>query len=130
MRSETAGHQDPLQFAHSKDKSTEDAILTILHKLHDHLDKPKSYARVLFIDFSSAFNTKLLHLLVEKQLLAMSVNSVLIRWIFSFLQTDHNKCLWDRRYIQSFDNQHRCPSGMCAVSCPLRPQLSQQRRRE
>ena len=92
LRSETAGHKDPFQFAYSKDKSTEDAILTILHKLHDHLDKPKSYARVLFIEFSSAFNTMLLHLLVEKQLLAMSVNSVLIRWIFSFLQTDHNKC--------------------------------------
>ena len=129
LRSETAGHKDPFQFAYSKDKSTEDAILTLLHRLYDHLDKPKSYARVLFIDFSSAFSTMQLHLLVEKQLLAMSVNPVLIRWIFSFLQTDHNKCLWDRR----FDNQHRCSSGMCAVSCPPRPvhsQLSQQRRRK
>ena len=43
LRSETAGHQDPLQFAYSKDKSTEDAILTLLHRLYDHLDKPKSY---------------------------------------------------------------------------------------
>ena len=84
LRSETAGHQDPLQFAYSKDKSTEDAILTLLHRLYDHLDKPKSYARVLFIDFSSAFNTMQPHLLAE-ELLAMSVNPVLIRWIFSFL---------------------------------------------
>ena len=84
LRSETAGHQDPLQFAYSKDKSTEDAILTLLHRLYDHLDKPKSYARVLFIDFFSAFNTMQPHLLVEK-LLAMSVNPVLIHWIFSFL---------------------------------------------
>ena len=46
LRSETAGHQDPLQFDYSKDKSTEDAILILLHKLYDHLDKPKLYSSV------------------------------------------------------------------------------------
>ena len=46
LRSETAWHQDPLQFAYSKDKSTEDAILILLHKLYDHLDKPKLYSSV------------------------------------------------------------------------------------
>ena len=84
LRSKTAEHQDLFQFAYSKNKSTEDTILTPLHKLCKHLDKPKLYARVLFIDFSSAFNTTQTHLLVEK-LLAMYVNPVLISWIFSFL---------------------------------------------
>ena len=84
LKSKTAGHQDPVQFAYSKDKSTEDAILTLLHKLYDHLDKSKLYAMVLFIDFSSACNTIQPHLLDEKHL-AVSVNLVLIRWIFSFL---------------------------------------------
>jgi len=84
LRSKTAGHQDPLLFEYSKHKGIEDAILTLLHKPYNHVDKPKSYARVLFIDFSSAYNTLQPHLLLEK-LLTIPVNSALIRWIFSFL---------------------------------------------
>ena len=57
LRLQTAAHQDPLQFAYTKNRSTEDAILTLLHNLYQHLDKPRTYARVLFVDFSSAFNT-------------------------------------------------------------------------
>ena len=34
-RSETAEHQDPFQFAYSKNKGTQDAILTLLHKLYN-----------------------------------------------------------------------------------------------
>ena len=57
LRSETAGRQDPMQFAYCKDRNTGYAILTLLHKLYRHLDRPKTFARVLFLDFSSAFNT-------------------------------------------------------------------------
>eukprot|EP00745_Piridium_sociabile_P003480 TRINITY_DN12039_c0_g1_i1.p1 TRINITY_DN12039_c0_g1~~TRINITY_DN12039_c0_g1_i1.p1 ORF type:complete len:561 (-),score=151.19 TRINITY_DN12039_c0_g1_i1:152-1588(-) len=84
LKSETEEHQDPLQFAYARNRNTEDAILTLLHNLHAHLDKPRSYARILFIDFSSAFNTIQPHLLVEK-LLTYEVNPVFIRWIFSFM---------------------------------------------
>ena len=58
----------------------------LLRRLYEHLDKSKSFAKVLilFIDFSSAFNTIQPHLLAEK-LLGMSVNPVLIRWIFRFI---------------------------------------------
>ena len=42
-----------------------------------------TYARVLFIDFSSAFNTIQPHMV--NKLLAMSVNPALIQWLFSFL---------------------------------------------
>ena len=117
MRSETAGHQDPLQFAHSKDKSTEGAILTILHKLYDHLDMPKSYARVLLIDFSSAFNAMQPHLLVEK-LLAMSVNPVLIRWIFSFLTDRPQQVRVGQALSSFFTTNTGAPQG-----CVLSPAL-------
>jgi hypothetical protein len=84
LRRETEDHQDPLQFAYTKDRSTEDAILTLLHHLHQHLDRTGTYARVLFVDFSSAFNSIQPHLLINK-LLSMAVNPTIISWVFSFL---------------------------------------------
>ena len=84
LRSETDDHQDPLQFAYARNRSTEDAILTLVHNVSDHLEKPSSYARILFIDFSSAFNTIQPHLMMRK-LLEFDVNPVLISWVFSFL---------------------------------------------
>jgi gmma-aminobutyric acid receptor subunit gamma/cGMP-dependent protein kinase 2 len=48
---------DPLQFAYRPDKSTDDAIAITLHTTLSHLDKRNTYLRMLFIDYSSAFNT-------------------------------------------------------------------------
>ena len=49
-----------------------------------HMEKPKTFVRILFIDFSSAFNTIQPHIMVEK-LLSLSVNKNLIAWILDFL---------------------------------------------
>ena len=76
--------KDPFQFAYLQGRSVEDATLTFLHTLHEHLDKLKSYARVLFVDFSSAFNTIQIHILMEK-LIKMGINSNIVLWIRSFL---------------------------------------------
>lgn len=62
---------DPLQFAYrqgggTEDRGTEDAIDSIMHLILKHLESPKAYARLLFIDFSSAFNTIQPQLLMEK----------------------------------------------------------------
>ena len=46
---------DPLQFAYRTNRSTDDAIT--LHTALTHLDKRNTYIRMLFIDYSSAFNT-------------------------------------------------------------------------
>ncbi|KAL0148289.1 hypothetical protein M9458_056435, partial [Cirrhinus mrigala] len=48
---------DPFQFVYRPNRSTDDAISTALHSALTHLDKKDSYVRMLFIDFSSAFNT-------------------------------------------------------------------------
>lgn len=61
----------------------------MLHRLYFHLDQPKRYARVMFIDFSSAFNTIRPHILMESRL---GLNGALIRWVKSFL-TDRSQCL-------------------------------------
>ncbi|XP_051785268.1 uncharacterized protein LOC127528439 [Erpetoichthys calabaricus] len=52
---------DPHQFAYRANRSTEDAVATVLHAVLSHLEQQGSYARLLFIDFSSAFNTILPH---------------------------------------------------------------------
>jgi hypothetical protein len=84
LKEATDLHQDAYQFAYREKRGTDDAIITLLHYLTQHLDKPRSYARVLYIDFSSAFNTIQPHLMMQK-LLAMDVNPTLIKWIFGFL---------------------------------------------
>ena len=75
---------DPLQFAYKPHRGTDDAILTVLHNAFLHLDKAGSYVRILFIDFSSAFNTIQPHLLALK-LLHLDVSPKLILWIVNFL---------------------------------------------
>ncbi len=57
---------DPLQFAYRANRSVEDAVNMGLHYILQHLDKPGNYARILFEDFSSAFNTIMPDLLSDK----------------------------------------------------------------
>ena len=48
---------DPMQFAYRSNRSTDDAIALTTHTALTHLDKGNTYVRMLFIDYSSAFNT-------------------------------------------------------------------------
>ena len=57
---------DPLQFAYRPNRSADDAIAITLHTALTHLDKRNTYVRMLFIDYSSAFNTIVLSKLVIK----------------------------------------------------------------
>ncbi len=53
---------DPLQFVYRSNRSTDDAISHILHSSLTHIDSSNgNYARLLFIDYSSAFNTIVPH---------------------------------------------------------------------
>ncbi|KAK3552119.1 hypothetical protein QTP86_000786 [Hemibagrus guttatus] len=75
---------DPLQFAYHLNCSTNDAISTTLHLALTHLDNKDSYVRMLFIDFSSAFNTIIHQHLIEK-LSLLGLNTSLCNWILDFL---------------------------------------------
>lgn len=57
---------DQHQFAYRANRSTEDAINTALHSALTHLESPGSYVRLLFADFSSAFNTIIPSRMVDK----------------------------------------------------------------
>ncbi len=76
---------DPLQFAYRPHRSTDDAISQVLHSSLTHIDsKNGNYVRLLFIDYSSAFNTIVPTKLAVK-LSDLSITSSLCDWIQDFL---------------------------------------------
>ena len=76
---------DPLQYAYRAGRGVQDALATLLNLLHKHLEGNKNHARLLFIDFSSAFNTIQPHVLVEKLVSSFCVDPCLVGWILDFL---------------------------------------------
>ncbi|XP_060741958.1 uncharacterized protein LOC132856391 [Tachysurus vachellii] len=86
LKSVTEQMLDPLQFAYHVNSSVEDAVNIGLHYILQHLDCPGTYARILFVDFSSAFNTIIPEILHSKLLkLTIPPSSQLRQWITSFL---------------------------------------------
>ncbi len=76
---------DPLQFAYRPNRSTDDAISQVLHSSLTHIDsKNGNYVRLLFIDYSSAFNTIVPTKLTVK-LSDLGLNTSLCDWIQDFL---------------------------------------------
>ena len=75
---------DPYQFAYRKNRSVEDAVSLNIHEILDHLEKPNSYVRVLFLDYSSAFNNIIPKSLFEK-LLVLDFPVDICNWILDFL---------------------------------------------
>ena len=57
---------DPFQFAYKANRSTDDAISTALHTALSHMEHPGTSVRMLFVDYSSAFNTIIPDILVSK----------------------------------------------------------------
>ncbi len=76
---------DPLQFAYRPNRSTDDAISQVLHSSLTHTDsKNGNYVRLLFIDYSSAFNT-IVPIKLAVKLTDLGLNSSLCDWIQDFL---------------------------------------------
>ncbi len=75
---------DPLPFAYRPNRSTDDAISSTLHLSLTHLENKDSYVRMLFIVFSSAFNTIIPQQLINK-LRLLGLNNSLCNWILDFL---------------------------------------------
>lgn len=80
------------QFAYKWKIGTEDAVACLLHLLLQHLDSPGTSARILFADFSSAFNTIQRHKLIQK-LIHLSIPSRLIYIIYDFL-ANRQQTVW------------------------------------
>ena len=80
---------DVYQFAYKKNRCVEDATLSIINYILRFMENvntksSKHFAKVLFVDFSSAFNTIQPHMLMEK-LISLNVSPPLVLWIHEFL---------------------------------------------
>ncbi len=73
-----------LIFAYRSNRSTDDAIAFTLHTALSHLENKNTYVRMLFVDYSSAFNTIVPATLVAK-LQTLGLNRSLCSWILDFL---------------------------------------------
>ena len=103
-------HADPLQFAYKRDRGTDDATLTLLHHAFTHLDHKGSFVRILFIDFSSAFNTIQPHVLALK-LTQAGVNAKLVLWIVNFLVERTQKVHFQNFVSSSMTTSTGSPQG-------------------
>ncbi|KAK3548008.1 hypothetical protein QTP70_002313 [Hemibagrus guttatus] len=108
---------DPLQFAYRTNRSMDDAVNMGLHFILQHLDKSGTYVRLLFVDFSSAFNT-IIPTLLQTKLTQISVPSSICQWITSFL-TDRHQLV----KLGKFTSYSRTTSTGAPQGCVLSPLL-------
>ena len=113
---QTVKSMDPMQFAYRASRGVEDATLTLLDKIYSHLNKPKTYVRVLFMDFSSAFNTVQPHLLLRR-LCDLNVSSNLILWIREFLRERPQRVCIDNTCILEYWRS----TGVCSIPSFILP---------
>lgn len=76
---------DSLQFAYRARRSVDGAKIFIMDSIYKYLELPSSLARLLFADFSSAFNTVQPHILANKLSSQLDLDNQLILWILDFL---------------------------------------------
>ena len=76
---------DQHQYAYRENRPTEEAFTPALLTALTHLGKKGTYARLHFIDYSSAFNTIIPNQLLTKPL-HLAVNNNLCKWIRHFLK--------------------------------------------
>uniref|UniRef100_A0A671TU97 Reverse transcriptase domain-containing protein n=1 Tax=Sparus aurata TaxID=8175 RepID=A0A671TU97_SPAAU len=96
---------DPNQFAYRAERGVEDALLTLTNNIYEHLEQAKSLVKIVFIGFSSAFNTIQLHLMVKK-LVHLGVNPKIVLWMYDFLtnrcqQVKFNSCVSSLKAINT-----------------------------
>jgi hypothetical protein len=72
------------KFAYHPNRSTDDAVSIALHTALSHLDKRNTYVKMLFIEYSSAFNTIVPSKLINK-LRNLGLNTSLCNWILDIL---------------------------------------------
>lgn len=44
---------DPFHFVYRQHRGVNDAVLKLLHGVYIHLEKPKSFVRLVFVDFNT-----------------------------------------------------------------------------
>lgn len=117
MTSQVTSVLDPLQFAYRSDRGTDDAVLVLLDSISKQVALPKGQARVLFVDFSAAFNSMKLHILLQR-LANINIDKGLILWIRDFLS-----CRPQRVHINGMLSGVQTISTGCPQGSVLSPLL-------
>ena len=76
---------DPLQLAYRAGRGVDNAKIFILENMHKDLETTNTTARLLFADFSSAFNTMQPNILAKKLITRFNLDHQLTMWITDFL---------------------------------------------
>lgn len=66
LLSKVKDHLEPFQFTYWSGRGVEDATGTLLNMILRHLEGTKTFAKLLFIEISSAFNCVQPHILAKK----------------------------------------------------------------
>ncbi|KAI3357832.1 hypothetical protein L3Q82_016220, partial [Scortum barcoo] len=117
---------DPHQYAYRKNRSTEDAISSVVHTALTHLENKDSYVRLLFVDFTSAFNTIQLYnytvqTLVQKLTTLSGLSSTLCNWVLDFLTDRPQSVRIHDVSSSSISLSTGSPQGLCAEPPPVHP---------
>ncbi|XP_073674252.1 uncharacterized protein [Garra rufa] len=84
LRNQVSSVLDPLQFAYRSGIGVDDAIIYLLHRALSYLEAPGCTVRVMFFDFSSAFNT-IQPTLLRGKMEEAGVDQHLAAWIINYL---------------------------------------------
>ena len=84
LRPMVSSHLDPLQFAYQQNIGVDDAVIYLLQRSLSHLENTGSTVRVMFFDFSSAFNT-IQPSLLRGKLEVAGVDCHLAAWTVDYL---------------------------------------------
>lgn len=105
---------DPMQFAYRAHRGVEDATITLLH-----LEGRKTHARLLFVDFSSAFNTIQPHILAKRLIEHFSLSKNLVGWIlvFSDKQNTEGESKW--HFVKFTVYINWLTTGLCSFTLIL-----------
>ncbi|KAK3575632.1 hypothetical protein QTP86_031588, partial [Hemibagrus guttatus] len=105
----------PLKFAYCPNRSTDDAISHLLHTSLTHLDTKKgNYVKMLFVDYSSAFNTIILSTITTK-LQYLRLSPSMCQWISIFLTGRPQAVRMGRHVSASLTHSTGAPQG-CVLS--------------
>ncbi len=110
---------DSLHFAYQARRGVEDASSTLLNMIMKHLEGRKTHVRLLFVDFSSVFNTIQPHVLVNKLISEFKIEFKLVRWLLDFFKW-YNAESKSKQYLFRYPHYvHRFSPRMCSLTLVL-----------
>ena len=104
---------DPWQFAYKQNRSTDDAVSLALHTALTHLDLGKNRCvRMLFVDYSSAFNT-IIPARLDTKLRDLGLHPTMCSWIFLLFVRPEASSKDGKHEVGTPDPQHRSSTRLC-----------------